>query len=594
MHFDEVYHARTATEFLQDWRYGQSHDIYEWTHPAPRQVRDGRRARRCGATTRSPATSDLGVPVRAAAIEPRRDDPSTASAPASGVHIATGDERPDLRPPRRGRSSRRSRAGRRRAGRRPVRDALVIGSDDGRSSTLDLDARSALGGVDLAASTPSRAGNAGHPSAPARDATTAPHRRRLGRRSYHAGRRHGPGHGHASSSRASPTWRPAGPVPCSSPTPSRDRADPAAVAAAARSTPRRRRARTTRRALGGEPTGRRSSLGPPGRGETRTAVDEAITDGACRAWRSSTCRGSRSRRRTASRSSTRRPATRRRRSPSTVARTAWRSSPARRSEAVRRPPAPPTTRPTRSSRSAAKRREGRPGRPRSRIRCPASARGSPTTRPPSMVHVLGHAPPGRAVRPATGPSTSSSRTANAVYADAACPPLRARRLGHRRRAATTRPTTRSSCWSSTATGTVAVDRHRLARVRLAPAGRDRRARSWPRCLYLLARILFRRRSWRSPSARFVAARRDALRPVADRHERRLRRPVHRRRLHDLRRRLDGLVARALRVLGGDADHRRAARAGAGLEVGRRLRDRRARSCCCSSAAPSAASSRSSG
>ena len=33
MHFDEVYHARTATEFLQDWRYGISHDIYEYTHP---------------------------------------------------------------------------------------------------------------------------------------------------------------------------------------------------------------------------------------------------------------------------------------------------------------------------------------------------------------------------------------------------------------------------------------------------------------------------------------------------------------------------------------------------------------------------------
>ncbi len=29
MHFDEVYHARTATEFLQSWRYGLSHDIYE-------------------------------------------------------------------------------------------------------------------------------------------------------------------------------------------------------------------------------------------------------------------------------------------------------------------------------------------------------------------------------------------------------------------------------------------------------------------------------------------------------------------------------------------------------------------------------------
>ncbi len=29
MHFDEVYHARTAAEFLQDWRYGLSHYIYE-------------------------------------------------------------------------------------------------------------------------------------------------------------------------------------------------------------------------------------------------------------------------------------------------------------------------------------------------------------------------------------------------------------------------------------------------------------------------------------------------------------------------------------------------------------------------------------
>ena len=33
MHFDEVYHARTATEFLQFWRYGIPHSIYEYTHP---------------------------------------------------------------------------------------------------------------------------------------------------------------------------------------------------------------------------------------------------------------------------------------------------------------------------------------------------------------------------------------------------------------------------------------------------------------------------------------------------------------------------------------------------------------------------------
>ena len=32
-HFDEVYHARTAMEFLQGWNYGIPHDIYEYTHP---------------------------------------------------------------------------------------------------------------------------------------------------------------------------------------------------------------------------------------------------------------------------------------------------------------------------------------------------------------------------------------------------------------------------------------------------------------------------------------------------------------------------------------------------------------------------------
>jgi Gpi18-like mannosyltransferase len=32
-HFDEVYHVRTATEFMQHWRYGDPHPIYEYTHP---------------------------------------------------------------------------------------------------------------------------------------------------------------------------------------------------------------------------------------------------------------------------------------------------------------------------------------------------------------------------------------------------------------------------------------------------------------------------------------------------------------------------------------------------------------------------------
>ena len=68
MHFDEVYHARTATEFLQCWRYGIDHSIYEWTHPhlakyamaggivavrRPRRRREQRDRRRRSATRRS-------------------------------------------------------------------------------------------------------------------------------------------------------------------------------------------------------------------------------------------------------------------------------------------------------------------------------------------------------------------------------------------------------------------------------------------------------------------------------------------------------------------------------------------------------------
>ena len=79
MHFDEVYHPRTATEFLQDWRYGISHDIYEWTHPHMAKY-----AMALGIVAfgedRVGATSDLGVAVVDAAIEPRRDDGQDARA----------------------------------------------------------------------------------------------------------------------------------------------------------------------------------------------------------------------------------------------------------------------------------------------------------------------------------------------------------------------------------------------------------------------------------------------------------------------------------------------------------------------------------
>ena len=72
MHFDEVYHARTATEFLQDWRYGLSHNIYEWTHPHLAKY-----AMAVGIVVwgddRVTSQSNLGAPVVDTAIEPRWD-----------------------------------------------------------------------------------------------------------------------------------------------------------------------------------------------------------------------------------------------------------------------------------------------------------------------------------------------------------------------------------------------------------------------------------------------------------------------------------------------------------------------------------------
>ncbi len=92
MHFDEVYHARTATEFLQDWRYGISHSIYEWTHPHLAKY-----AMAVGielfAGHDVSASSQLGVTVRDAAIEPRRPDPvSTTARDGDRMWVVTGSE----------------------------------------------------------------------------------------------------------------------------------------------------------------------------------------------------------------------------------------------------------------------------------------------------------------------------------------------------------------------------------------------------------------------------------------------------------------------------------------------------------------------
>ncbi|HLA16482.1 MAG TPA: phospholipid carrier-dependent glycosyltransferase, partial [Candidatus Limnocylindrales bacterium] len=91
MQFDEVYHPRTAMEFLQHWRYGEPHAIYEYTHPhlAKYAMATGIVLFAGDDVDRS---SELGVPVRDAAVERRYDDPvAPAGRGGDRLHVATGD-----------------------------------------------------------------------------------------------------------------------------------------------------------------------------------------------------------------------------------------------------------------------------------------------------------------------------------------------------------------------------------------------------------------------------------------------------------------------------------------------------------------------
>jgi predicted membrane-bound dolichyl-phosphate-mannose-protein mannosyltransferase len=92
MHFDEVYHPRTAMEFLQLWRYGISHDIYEWTHPhlAKYAMAVGLIAFGDDRTT---ATADLDMTgVRDSVIEPRWDDGGLQPRSGDRLWVAGTDE----------------------------------------------------------------------------------------------------------------------------------------------------------------------------------------------------------------------------------------------------------------------------------------------------------------------------------------------------------------------------------------------------------------------------------------------------------------------------------------------------------------------
>ncbi|MBA2254251.1 MAG: phospholipid carrier-dependent glycosyltransferase, partial [Chloroflexi bacterium] len=92
MHFDEVYHARTGAEFLQDWRYGIDHDVYEWTHPHMAKYFMAAGLAIAG-NDRVTGTAELAVPVRAAVVEPRwSPDDEPAIRNGDRLYVATGDE----------------------------------------------------------------------------------------------------------------------------------------------------------------------------------------------------------------------------------------------------------------------------------------------------------------------------------------------------------------------------------------------------------------------------------------------------------------------------------------------------------------------
>ena len=146
MHFDEVYHARTATEFLQSWRYGISHDIYEWTHPHLAKYAMAGGLVLWGQDHVS-ATSELGTPVTATVVEPRRDDPLAGGRAGERLHVATGTEIQtfDLR-------TRQLIGVMAAPGATALamsdRTELIVGFDDGRLGTVDVETMG-LGGLEV-------------------------------------------------------------------------------------------------------------------------------------------------------------------------------------------------------------------------------------------------------------------------------------------------------------------------------------------------------------------------------------------------------------------------------------------------------------
>ncbi len=93
MHFDEVYHARSATEFLADWEHGWTRDVYEWTHPMLAKYLIA-----AGIEVADPnkvvSTTDLPSASTALAVAPRRSSfgfERSISFAADGTSIVARD-----------------------------------------------------------------------------------------------------------------------------------------------------------------------------------------------------------------------------------------------------------------------------------------------------------------------------------------------------------------------------------------------------------------------------------------------------------------------------------------------------------------------
>jgi hypothetical protein len=92
MYFDESWHATSAAEFLQDWRYGMPHTLSEVTHPhLAKYFMAGGLAAFGG--DRVSGAGALATPVSDATFEPSYADPTAPSGLAGNrIVVATGTE----------------------------------------------------------------------------------------------------------------------------------------------------------------------------------------------------------------------------------------------------------------------------------------------------------------------------------------------------------------------------------------------------------------------------------------------------------------------------------------------------------------------